>query len=78
MWTVLTYFCCTLSKQFFLHFKCFRPKTENAFSGVTPVLAPPPVQSQAAFTDTSPRFNPFDQQNDVSAAAPQEPAIPFG
>ncbi|CAG9762427.1 unnamed protein product [Ceutorhynchus assimilis] len=54
-----------------------RPKTENAFSGVTPVLAPPPVQTQVAFADTSPRFNPFDQQNDVSAVLSQETAIPF-
>ncbi|KAH0999647.1 hypothetical protein HUJ04_006034 [Dendroctonus ponderosae] len=55
-----------------------RPKTENAFSGVTPVLAPPPAPQQAAFTDTSPRFNPFDQQNDVTPVAPQEPTVPFG
>ncbi|XP_050307877.1 protein stoned-B [Anthonomus grandis grandis] len=55
-----------------------RPKGETTFSGITPVLAPPPVQTQAAFSDVSPRFNPFDQQNDVSAAVPPEPAVPFG
>ncbi|KAF7283272.1 hypothetical protein GWI33_001042 [Rhynchophorus ferrugineus] len=54
-----------------------RPKTDDTFSGVTPILAPPPVQTQSAFSDTSPRFNPFDQQNDVTAVIPQDQATPF-
>ncbi|XP_030763602.1 LOW QUALITY PROTEIN: protein stoned-B-like [Sitophilus oryzae] len=54
-----------------------RPKTEDAFSGITPILAPPPAQTQVAFSDTSPRFNPFDQQTDVTAAVPQDQAVPF-
>ncbi|KAK9870751.1 hypothetical protein WA026_009713 [Henosepilachna vigintioctopunctata] len=40
-----------------------KPKNEDEFSGggVLPVIAPPPTVQQMAFTDTSPRFNPFDQ-----------------
>ena len=29
-----------------------------------PALAPPPVASAVAFTDNSPRFNPFDRPPD--------------
>ncbi|KAL1506697.1 hypothetical protein ABEB36_006013 [Hypothenemus hampei] len=54
-----------------------RPKTENTFTGVAPVLAPPPVQTQAAFTDISPRFNPFDQQSQVGTEITREAAVPF-
>ncbi|XP_060531277.1 LOW QUALITY PROTEIN: protein stoned-B-like [Cylas formicarius] len=53
-----------------------RPKAEQEFAGAMPVIAPPPVSVQAAFTDTSPRFNPFDQQNDVKFSfAPQEAVV---
>lgn len=60
-----------------------RPKsnTDDVFSGgVLPVLAPPPAVSQNAFNDSSPRFNPFDQQtNEYVAAIPvTETASPFG
>lgn len=30
-----------------------------------PTIAPPPVQQAAAFVDSSPRFNPFDNQNEL-------------
>ncbi|KAK4886737.1 hypothetical protein RN001_003008 [Aquatica leii] len=45
-----------------------RPKSENVFvDEAMPVLAPPPsAPIHTAFTDTSPRFNPFDQQLVVS------------
>lgn len=45
-----------------------------------PVLAPPPAAPvQSAFTDTSPRFNPFDQQAESAAPAfGEEAALPIG
>ncbi|KAJ8970848.1 hypothetical protein NQ317_019122 [Molorchus minor] len=44
-----------------------RPKCNDDFgTGALPIIAPPPAPVSAAFTDTSPRFNPFDQQNDIS------------
>lgn len=46
-------------------FISFRPKgNEDYQSGMLPTIAPPPVQ-QAAFVDSSPRFNPFDSQNEL-------------
>ncbi|RZC41291.1 stoned-B-like [Asbolus verrucosus] len=58
-----------------------KPKSNEEYSGeALPTIAPPPAPVQTAFNDTSPRFNPFDQQNDssVTAIAQQEPAVPFG
>lgn len=48
--------------------------------GIVPVLAPPPVTPvQAAFTDSSPRFNPFDQASEpVAAVVDQQSALPIG
>lgn len=61
---------------------CCRPKNPDdlgGFEGSMPVLAPPPsVPIQNAFTDTSPRFNPFDQQNEVGQMTNQLGALPFG
>lgn len=58
-----------------------RPKSnEDAFANsILPVLAPPPAPTQSAFNDTSPRFNPFDQQSEIgSTAIGTEIATPFG
>lgn len=57
-----------------------RPKaSEDHFGGALPVLAPPPAPIQNAFNDTSPRFNPFDQQAEYVANVPGiETALPFG
>lgn len=39
--------------------------------GVVPVLAPPPKSPQnTAYTDTSPRFNPFDKFGSAQDAIP--------
>ncbi|KAJ8934044.1 hypothetical protein NQ314_013619 [Rhamnusium bicolor] len=55
-----------------------RPKgNEDFVSGILPTIAPPPAPVSAAFTDTSPRFNPFDQQNEVSTMAVVENDIPY-
>ncbi|CAH0561323.1 unnamed protein product [Brassicogethes aeneus] len=55
-----------------------RPKTNEDFSGgVMPVIAPPPAHVQAAFTDTSPRFNPFDQ-SEMATTQQADPVIPYG
>lgn len=45
-----------------------------------PILAPPPsVPVQSAFTDTSPRFNPFDlQAQSVTTVVEQEAVLPLG
>ncbi|KAG5867514.1 hypothetical protein JTB14_036577 [Gonioctena quinquepunctata] len=44
-----------------------RPKGSEDFDGgILPTIAPPPVPTSAAFVDTSPRFNPFDNENEVS------------
>ncbi|XP_072401481.1 uncharacterized protein stnB isoform X1 [Diabrotica undecimpunctata] len=52
-----------------------RPKGANDISGdVLPIIAPPPPTVAATFGDTSPRFNPFDQ-NEVPAAIQNE--VPF-
>jgi hypothetical protein len=58
-----------------------RPKSSEDYSGgALPTIAPPPAPIHAAFNDTSPRFNPFDQQNELNEATvtQQESAIPFG
>ncbi|CAG9823028.1 unnamed protein product [Phaedon cochleariae] len=40
-----------------------RPKgSEEVDSGLLPTIAPPPPTVSSAFVDTSPRFNPFDNQ----------------
>uniref|UniRef100_A0A1Y1MPJ5 MHD domain-containing protein n=1 Tax=Photinus pyralis TaxID=7054 RepID=A0A1Y1MPJ5_PHOPY len=56
-----------------------RPKSnDNAFADeAMPVLAPPPsVPVYSAFTDSSPRFNPFDQQTQsVSPAIGEDMTI---
>lgn len=48
--------------------------------GAVPVLAPPPVTPvQAAFTDSSPRFNPFDLADEpVAAVVEHQSALPIG
>lgn len=61
----------------------FRPSVDGAdltVGGSVPVLAPPPVTPvQAAFTDSSPRFNPFDQVNEpVAAVVEHQSALPIG
>ncbi|KAH0820054.1 hypothetical protein GEV33_002737 [Tenebrio molitor] len=58
-----------------------KPKSSEDYSGgALPTIAPPPAPIHAAFNDTSPRFNPFDQQNELNEATvtQQESAIPFG
>ncbi|KAK3914989.1 Protein stoned-B [Frankliniella fusca] len=45
----------------------------DAADGFVPQLAPPPKQQQAAFVDTTPRFNPFDVRGDMVAPVHQEP-----
>lgn len=68
----------------YLMFVClFRPKNVEeigAFDASMPVLAPPPKSPvQNSFTDTSPRFNPFDQQAEVMGAIPNQiGALSFG
>lgn len=41
-----------------------------------PVIAPPPPTAQVAFSDAS-RFNPFDQQNDFTAATVTQGETPI-
>nr|XP_023017631.1 protein stoned-B [Leptinotarsa decemlineata] len=54
-----------------------RPKgSEEQGGGILPTIAPPPAPTTAAFIDTSPRFNPFDNQNDVSTEVIQND-IPY-
>lgn len=54
-----------------------RPKGNEEYdSSMLPTIAPPPVQ-QAAFTDTSPRFNPFDNQCEISNEVVSN-EIPYG
>ncbi|XP_052128529.1 protein stoned-B [Frankliniella occidentalis] len=49
----------------------------DASDGFVPQLAPPPPrQQQAAFVDTTPRFNPFDFRGDSGAPVQQEPQRP--
>lgn len=56
-----------------------RPKLSNdRVDDVLPVIAPPPTAVQNAFNDTSPRFNPFDQSEAVSAAIHDIAALPSG
>ncbi|XP_023309936.1 protein stoned-B-like [Anoplophora glabripennis] len=55
-----------------------RPKGNEEFGGALPTIAPPPAPVSTAFTDTSPRFNPFDQQNDTSVTDAVEDQIPVG
>lgn len=58
-------------------FCSYRPKGNEDFGGgVLPTIAPPPVQ-QAAFTDTSPRFNPFDNQGEITTQVVNN-EIPYG
>lgn len=48
-----------------LTFIC-RPKGNEEYeNSMLPTIAPPPVQ-QAAFADSSPRFNPFDNQSEIT------------
>ncbi|EFA02108.2 Protein stoned-B-like Protein [Tribolium castaneum] len=58
-----------------------KPKSNEDYSGgALPTIAPPPAPTQAAFNDTSPRFNPFDHHQTTEATiTQQEPAeaLPF-
>ncbi|KAF5294254.1 hypothetical protein FQR65_LT10840 [Abscondita terminalis] len=56
-----------------------RPKSENIFADeAMPVLAPPPsAPIHTAFTDTSPRFNPFDQQT-ISTSVVEDVGVTIG
>ncbi|KAJ8922866.1 hypothetical protein NQ315_007901 [Exocentrus adspersus] len=53
-----------------------RPKGDLEFGGALPTIAPPPATVSTAFTDTSPRFNPFDQQNETQIVNVIENQIP--
>lgn len=61
-----------------INYYYFRPKGSEEFGGALPTIAPPPAPVTTAFTDTSPRFNPFDQQNDVAVIDAVESQIPSG
>lgn len=55
----------------------YRPKGDEEYqSGMLPTIAPPPVQ-QAAFVDSSPRFNPFDSQSEITNDSINN-EIPYG
>lgn len=70
------------SDKFYKNEYC-RPRNADdtgGFDATMPVLAPPPKSpEQNLFNDTSPRFNPFDQKNQVVADIPNQiGALPFG
>lgn len=55
----------------------FRPKGNEEYEcSMLPTIAPPPVQ-QAAFADSSPRFNPFDNQTEITNEVVNN-EIPYG
>lgn len=58
------------------NFLSFRPKNDDDNIGgmgvAMPILAPPPTVQQA-FSDTSPRFNPFDQSEVVATTDSTKP-----
>lgn len=58
-------------------YKIYRPKGNEEYdSSMLPTIAPPPVQ-QAAFSDSSPRFNPFDNQTEITSEVVNN-EIPYG
>lgn len=53
------------------------PFEASSLGGPVPILAPPPKSPAQAYTDTSPRFNPFDKSASYAEAAfGAEPEIP--
>lgn len=55
-----------------------RPKTDDTFTGAMPTIAPPPTNITPAFSDTSPRINPFDQSEIGGVFGDQvKPSLPL-